>query len=182
LSSKFPGYLGADVAPGASIKANAADEGSCMCIMSNTYPLESLETPQRITGNNGSVSCRRFCNGSWGKDRLSGKFPDYLGADLAPGASNTANAADGGSCMCLMSNTYPWESLETPQRITGNNGSVSCRRFCNGSWGKDRLSGKFPDYAGADLAPGASNTANAADEGSCMCLMSNSTPWNTLNV
>jgi hypothetical protein len=67
--------------------------------------------PHRIVGNNGSVSCQSFCNGSWGRDRLASKFPGYIGAELAPGASNTANAADEGSCSCQMSSTAAWGTL-----------------------------------------------------------------------
>ena len=89
-------------------------------------------TPLRVIGNNGTVSCRRFCNGSWGKGQLASRFPGWAGADLAPGTSNSANAADGGSCLCVMSKYAPWETLDlTPNAARNTTCYGASTAVCN---------------------------------------------------
>lgn len=57
--------------------------------------------------------------------------------------------------------------------IPGNNGSVSCSRYCNGDWGKGQLSARFPQYSGAY-----SRQQQASVDGTCPCTLSNRVTWN----
>ena len=57
--------------------------------------------------------------------------------------------------------------------IPGNNGSVSCARFCSGPWGQSQLSARYPQYSGAY-----SNQFQASADGTCPCLMTNKVTWN----
>lgn len=57
--------------------------------------------------------------------------------------------------------------------IPGNNGSVSCARYCNGGWGQGQLASRFPLYSGAY-----STQSQAAADGTCPCILSNRVTWN----
>lgn len=63
---------------------------------------------QKTYGNNGSVTCQKFCNGEWGKGQLASKFatfPEYIGAMKA---SSQSQATTDTTCDCIMSKTDAW--------------------------------------------------------------------------
>lgn len=62
-----------------------------------------------IPGNNGSVSCARYCNGDWGRGQLSARFPQYGGA-----YSTQFQASADGTCPCTMSNRVGWNQSQNP--------------------------------------------------------------------
>ncbi|RYF05909.1 MAG: hypothetical protein EOO40_09815 [Deltaproteobacteria bacterium] len=70
-----------------------------------------------IPGNNGSVSCARYCNGPWGQGQLASRYPLYRGAYSAQ-----AGASAGGTCPCIMTNRASWNQVVKPGLVAADLG------------------------------------------------------------
>lgn len=64
-----------------------------------------------ITGNNGTVSCTKFCNGVWGQNALAGAYPQYKGAVSVQPISLSDKPTSNQNCDCQMSNSHAWGTL-----------------------------------------------------------------------
>lgn len=62
-----------------------------------------------IDGNNGTVTCTKYCNGQWGKDRLAAKYPGFVGATSTKGNNDVTV---GTKCECMMSRLHPWGTID----------------------------------------------------------------------
>jgi hypothetical protein len=119
------------------------------------------------------------------------------GVDGAPGAWGPCSATCGGGTQsrtltCAVSpkyggkpcsyavqkqacNTQACPPAEPGPVVTvgGNNGTVSCTRFCNGTWGQSALASKYPQYKGAYSMQG-----TISPDFTCPCTLSNKVTWN----
>jgi hypothetical protein len=95
-------------------------------------------TAETKHGNDGSVSCRTYCLGTWGQRPFGS-------------CQSATNTVDGSPYPCGLTRGYngnevTCECSDEDEKIKhGNNGLVSCTQYCQGDWG----SRKFESCASA---------------------------------
>jgi hypothetical protein len=86
--------------------------------------MTSSEPLVDVIGNNGTVTCARYCNGRWGKEQLEPLYGSFTGAFSAQGGSDVPDGGNG-HCKCKMSNRVTWNQSTDPNLKNSDLGIIS---------------------------------------------------------